>query len=363
MTTTGIIAEFNPFHTGHKFLLSQAGQTAVVVAMSGNWMQRGEPTWVDKWTRAGMALKNGADLVVELPLMVSLQGADFFAAGAVDILSKLGCDELLFGTEDGTTNYERLRKIYTEKSGEMSQYIDGLPDEMTYPQKAEKAWEKFAGVTFDGETPNHILGLAYAKAASRTSMKLRTVKRDTGYNDQQAGEQFASATAIRGNESLIERFVPENARDLLKTVTKVTWADFYKALQVQIITSDLTSIFQMNDELANRLKRSVGVCGAFEELVEMVATRRYTKGYIRRLLCYILLQIPREFDLPEPIHVLGFTSRGKELLAKAREAEVPVVTKIGQHPWDALTQRGDTIYQLAKKGITEQNYGRKPIML
>lgn len=99
MTITGIIAEFNPFHNGHKYLLDQA-EGLKIVAMSGNFMQRGEPAVVDKWVRTQMALENGADLVVELPFLVSVQAADFFGQGAVDILVQLGIDTLAFGTEE-----------------------------------------------------------------------------------------------------------------------------------------------------------------------------------------------------------------------------------------------------------------------
>ena len=100
MTITGIIAEFNPFHNGHKYLLDQA-EGLKIVAMSGNFMQRGEPAIVDKWVRTQMALGNGADLVVELPFLVSVQAADFFGQGAVDILARLDIDRLAFGTEEG----------------------------------------------------------------------------------------------------------------------------------------------------------------------------------------------------------------------------------------------------------------------
>lgn len=109
MTTTGIIAEFNPFHNGHKYLLEQA-QGVKIVAMSGNFVQRGEPAIVDKWTRAEMALRNGADLVVELPFLVAVQSADYFAQGAVDILERLGVDKLAFGTEENL-NYQHFSRF------------------------------------------------------------------------------------------------------------------------------------------------------------------------------------------------------------------------------------------------------------
>lgn len=121
MTITGIIAEFNPFHNGHKYLLDQA-EGLKIVAMSGNFMQRGEPAIVDKWTRAQMALENGADLVVELPFLVSVQAADFFGQGAVDILDRLGIDSLVFGTEE-VLDYQKIADLYTEKGAEMEKFV------------------------------------------------------------------------------------------------------------------------------------------------------------------------------------------------------------------------------------------------
>lgn len=133
MTITGIIAEFNPFHNGHKYLLDQA-EGLKTVAMSGNFMQRGEPAIVDKWTRAQMALENGADLVVELPFLVSVQAADFFGQGAVDILDRLGIDSLVFGTEE-VRDYQKIADLYTEKGAEMEKFVENLPDSLSYPRK------------------------------------------------------------------------------------------------------------------------------------------------------------------------------------------------------------------------------------
>lgn len=121
MTVTGIVAEFNPFHNGHKYLLEQA-QGIKVIAMSGNFMQRGEPAIVDKWTRSQMALENGADLVIELPFLVSVQSADYFASGAVSILARLGVDNLCFGTEE-MLDYARIGDIYVNKKEEMEAFL------------------------------------------------------------------------------------------------------------------------------------------------------------------------------------------------------------------------------------------------
>lgn len=354
---TGIIAEFNPFHLGHKRLLDAAEGTKVVV-MSGNWMQRGEPAFIDKWQRAEMALKNGADLVVELPLLAALQGADFFAAEAVDILSRLGVNEILFGSENDE-DYQKISELYAEKAEEMRTFIAELPNHISYPVRAQQAWEHFAGVHFDGNTPNHILALAYAKAVSKTPIRLRTIQRNTSYNDEKLGRAFASATAIRANLEGAQAFVPDNVWEELCRAPKSSWADFFPLLKYKIVATNIESIYQVNEELANRIKRAIKSSSTIQTLIELVYTKRYTKGHIRRLLTYILLDIPKTAGLPEAIHVLGFNEKGQKILAKT---ETELCSRIGQFPWDVYTQRADAIYQLANSEIPEQTYGRKPII-
>ncbi|MDU6701378.1 MAG: nucleotidyltransferase family protein, partial [Streptococcus salivarius] len=210
MTVTGIIAEFNPFHNGHKYLLDQA-EGVKIVAMSGNFVQRGEPAIVDKWTRAQMALENGADLVVELPFFTAVQSADYFAVGAVDILSRLGIDCLTFGTEE-VLDYQAIADVYAEKSEEMEAFVESLPSDLSYPQKTQKMWEKFASVDFTGNTPNHILGLAYAKACAGRGIKLTPIQRQgAGYHSSDKKVSFASATSLRlhkQDSDFVDKFMP-----------------------------------------------------------------------------------------------------------------------------------------------------------
>ena len=157
MKISGVIAEFNPFHNGHRYLLDQM-EGLKIVALSGNFVQRGEPAFVDKWVRTQMALSQGADLVLELPFLVSVQAADFFAAGAVDILVRAGVEELVFGSEE-VRDYNTLLATYRAQASEMTAYMDQLPNSLSFPQKSQAAWEKFLGLTFTGQSPNHILGL------------------------------------------------------------------------------------------------------------------------------------------------------------------------------------------------------------
>ena len=360
MTVTGIIAEFNPFHNGHKYLLKQA-EGLKIVAMSGNFVQRGEPAIVDKWTRAQMALENGADLVVELPFLVAVQSADHFAKGSVEILSRLGIDQLTFGTEE-VIDYQAIATIYSEKEVEMEAFLRSLPDDLSYPQKTQKMWETFAGVEFTGDTPNHILGLAYAKACAGKGIALKSVQRQgAGYHSEEKEVAYASATSLRlhkADQDFVDKFMPNS--QLFQTSSQVSWEDYDQLLRYQILTHpELTRIFQVNEELANRIKDAVRSASSVEDLVEKVATKRYTKARVRRILTYILVGA-REEILPTALHVLGFTEKGQAHL-KSLKGQVDLVTRIGKEPWDALTQQADQVYQLGHPQLPEQIWGRVPV--
>ena len=360
MTVTGIIAEFNPFHNGHKYLLEQA-EGLKIIAMSGNFVQRGEPAIVDKWTRAQMVLENGADLVVELPFLVAVQSADHFAKGAIEILSRLGIYQLTFGTEE-VLDYQSIATVYSEQAEEMEAFLRRLPEDLSYPQKTQKMWETFAGVEFTGATPNHILGLAYAKACAGKAIALKPIQRQgAGYHSEEKEVAYASATSLRlhkEDQDFVDKFMPNS--QLYQSAPQVTWEDYYQLLNYQILTHpDLTQIFQVNEELANRIKDTIRSASSVEDLVNQVATKRYTKARVRRILTYILVGA-REEILPTAIHVLGFTEKGQAHL-KSLKGQVNVVTRIGREPWDSLSQQADQVYQLGHPQLPEQIWGRVPV--
>ena len=362
MTVTGIIAEFNPFHNGHKYLLEQA-EGVKIVTMSGNFVQRGEPAIVDKWTRAQMALENGADLVVELPFLVAVQSADHFAKGAVEILSRLEIDQLTFGTEE-VLDYQAIATVYSEKKIEMEAFLRSLPDDLSYPQKTQKMWESFARVEFTGDTPNHILGLAYAKACAGKEIALKPIQRQgAGYHSEEKEVAYASATSLRlhkEDQDFVAKFMPNS--QLFQSAPQVSWEDYDQLLRYQILTHpDLTQIFQVNEELANRIKEAVRSANSVEDLVEKVATKRYTKARVRRILTYILVGATDQ-ALPDAIHVLGFTEKGQVHL-KSLKGQIDLVTRIGKEPWDNLTQQADQVYRLGHPALKEQNFGRVPVIV
>ena len=149
---------------------------------------------------------------------------------------------------------------------------------------------------------------------------------------------------------------------LFENASKVSWDNYFPLLRYQILSNpNLTSIYQVNQEMAVRIREAIKTAQTIEELVEAVATKRYTKARVRRLITYILVQA-RESDLPEAIHVLGFTEKGRQHL-KALKEQANLVSRIGKEPWDSMTQKADQIYQLGHPSIAEQNFGRVPIRI
>ena len=246
----------------------------------------------------------------------------------------------------------------------MVDYLQSLPADLSYPQKTQKMWERFAGVHFTGDTPNHILGLSYAKACAGKDIQLTPIIRQgAGYHSQEENVKYASATALRKRmncSGFLAKFTPDH--ELLIRSPKVTWPALYPFLRYQMISHpDLTTFYQVNQELAVRLREAAKTSYTTEELVEQVATKRYTKARIRRILTYILVGA-RDERLPSGIHVLGFTQAGQEHLKKMK-GKTEFVSRIGQEPWDSLTQQADRIYQLGNVKLEEQNFGRIPIIV
>ena len=172
---------------------------------------------------------------------------------------------------------------------------------------------------------------------------------------------YASATSLRQHkedQDFVARFMPNS--QLFQSAPQVSWEDYDQLLRYQILTHpDLTQIFQVNEELANRIKDAIRSASSVEDLVNQVATKRYTKARVRRILTYILVGA-REEILPTAIHVLGFTEKGQAHL-KSLKGQVNVVTRIGKEPWDALSQQADQVYQLGHPQLPEQTWGRVPV--
>ncbi len=363
MNNIGIIAEYNPFHNGHLYHLQETkklGQADHVVAvMSGNFTQRGEPAMYDKWVRAEMAVKNGVDLVIELPFAYACNNAEYFAAGAVSILNGLGCiSHLSFGSESGELDglHKVANLLVEEGPGFKETLMEYLGQGLSYPRARYEALKKLEG----NETaalirdPNNILAVEYLKQwiLTDSQMKPIVIKRaGKGYRDEDINDSLSSATAIR--RKLAENRDFDHVRHAVPEATANSMArwnnspvtdseDLYTMLVYKVLTTsaeDLSEIFSAGEGLENKLKRAIIKSKSMKEIIDFVLSKRYTETRIRRLLLHTLTSLTKEAffrNLEEPhlyARVLGFSPAGAKLLRhiKSKEcASIPIISNLNK---------------------------------
>ncbi len=334
-------------------------QRAVVV-MSGSFIQRGEPAIFDKWTRATCALQNGADMVLELPVLFATANAETFARGSIKVLQDANMiDALCFGSESGDlAAMQEAAKIMMNETEEFQRLLKQYLDEgVSYPTARAKALETVSNISSEIlSRPNHILGLEYLKALDyyHSNIEPFTIQRKGGqYDDTTLQGEYASASAIRTaifSENTAEAFLqlPENTRDLLTKELSLGCAPasmehLTSALHYKLRTTcaeDLQEIFEVTEGLENRILRAVENGYFAEDLITFIKSKRYTRTKIQRILIHILLDIrTKEVDyflrrnhLPY-IRVLGFQKDHAEILGDLTEqAKCPVLTNLKKAP-------------------------------
>lgn len=344
----GIIAEYNPFHNGHLYHIAKSKQETgaqyVVAVISGNFVQRGNTSIVNKWTKARMALLNGADLVIELPTVYSISSAENFAEGAIKILNSLGIvDTFSFGME--AKDISTLNNIANVLYSEPKEYVTILSHELkkgnSFPKARENALmmylndiKRYANVMAGS---NNILGIEYLKALKRTKSTINPVgiKREKVlYNDKYIVDEFASATAIRKmlmTKQLgdISKVMPRNSYLLLgEELKKGHYVIDISRFEKEIIYNlrrmsieDIAKLPDVSEGLENSIKNAADSCNTIEELINIVKSKRFTQTRIQRILLYSLLGITKkQMDISRKIvpyiRVLGFNNKGKELISE-----------------------------------------------
>lgn len=386
MKSCGIIVEYNPFHNGHKYHAKMAKKISsadvVIAVMSGNFLQRGEPAIMDKWSRAEEALKNGVDLVIELPFAWSVQSADYFARGGIKLLQAIGCDSLCFGTDaKQSVNYAEFGDFVVKNQEKINTlYQKTASKKMNYPQKMTEIFRELYPEMMIGSTsPNHILGMSYAKenARYRQPMQLFPLKREqAGYHDTLIKGTVSSATAIRKaliNEewSEIKAVVPKQTYRDLQQKTLLTWDNYWPLLQYTLLSQsvkELSQIYQMKEGIEFRLKEASIQATDFIDFINKVKTKRYTWTRLQRLATYVLNQV-KQVEIEQAwnesyLHVLGFTEQGQRYLKEHKQKiSLPVISRVSKETNQqlALSIRSDQIYCLGNHQLSEQNYGRFPI--
>lgn len=327
MKSLGIIAEYNPFHQGHRYLIEKtmriSGAEVCISVMSGNFVQRGTAAVFDKWTRARKAVENGVNLVIELPVVFACSSAEYFAGGGMEILEGLGCvDYLAFGSESGSI------ELLTESANFLKENHDKLHERIaeivrkgeSYPRARQRAIEEFApdfNTDAIGE-PNNILAVEYLK--HNKSMTPLTVKRiGQGHHD--------SATAIR------RELTAEN-EDKFRRIQENYW----NMISAKILQSEgkrLEEIISSGEGLGNKLKNEVRYASSAEELIKLVKSKSYTHSRISRLLTQVLLDIDEKAvkEARSYIRILAVDSIGAKFVKEVKNkkcASLPIITNINK---------------------------------
>lgn len=393
MKTVGIIAEYNPFHNGHLYHLQKSkqitGAEISVAVMSGNFVQRGEPAIFDKWTRAEMAVKNGVDVVFELPFCYAANNAEYFAKGAVRLLDALGCiDALSFGSEEG--ELDKLEKAAALAADESAEFRQALKDAMdlgySYPKARGEAMAKFIeGDTSFLKSSNNILAIEYLKQLRllKSDMRAFTVKRSgQDYLSDKLPEniekvaseapEFASATGIRRKMlevvdlSAIEDFVPEGTMSVLKKIdkdVKCTLNDFKDMLTYEVLKKspqEIAEIYAAAEGLENKLKAAVRDAGSTDDIVASVISKRYTETRIKRMLIQTVIGMTKnDFEFIDESkamygRILGFSARGAKLIKEIKKSDkctVPIITNINKEVLEEEAQRKLMAYDILASDI------------
>lgn len=335
MKVTGIIAEYNPFHNGHAYQLEYAKSIsdAVIVVMTGNFVQRGDVAIFDKFNRAEMALKNGADLVFELPVAFSMNTAERFAFGGVSILDSLNIvDFLLFGSESGDIKLlENSAKLLENEPLEISEKIkEFLGEGLSFPKARELAFSELIPSSLLSK-PNNILALEYIKQLYRLNSKIKpcTLKRKgEEYHSLDFSSDFSSASALR-NAILNENFsyVPF-LNCPIHRLNRLDNAVLYNIRKNGV--NALENISDISEGLENRIIKAASKAGSIEELISIVNTKRYTDARVRRIILSSLLGITSSLSKKPPTYarLLGSTKCGLLLLKEIKQkSNIKIITK------------------------------------
>ncbi len=397
MKISGIICEYNPFHNGHLYHIRETrknGATHVVAVMSGSFVQRGDVAIMDKLERARLAVKSGADLVIELPVQYCLSSAENFAAGAVYLLNSLGAvDEISFGSECG--DVEKLSRALDTVEVTAMVHADEIREIMekgyTYPRALNSVINgidpEIAEVIAE---PNNLLAIEYLRALKKFSsgMQPYTIKRiNAGHDSEQPENGYASASMIR------EKLETAKSASVISEYTTSVWTSaisnaiskgetaslsrLERVLLYKLRSCTVEEISQINDVAQGLEHRiySARMAGSLDELLFTVKTKRYTMARIRRIMLSLLIGITKEDmkQLPPYGRILAFNERGREILAQAKDvASIPYAASIAKlsqlsevaERFAELEIRASDIYGLALETVTSaQKDYRAKIMI
>lgn len=360
LNIVGLVAEYNPFHNGHLYHIKKAkeitGADFIIVVMSGNYVQRGEPAFCDKYLRTSMALLNGASLVIEIPVMYATSSAEYFARAAVSLLESTGIvNSICFGSECGDIDsLTKIADVLVEEPPLYKSILKKHLDEgMSFPNARALAISHFTSLDKDIlNNPNNILGIEYLKSLKilKSKMKPFTIAREiSSYNSIDIENEISSATAIRhyskkNDFNSIAKTMPQNAFDIFVNsinnndapILFNNFSNIFHYIIKSYKNKQLMNILDVTEGLENRIVNCSNETFLISDIIDLIKTKRYTYTKIQRALLHILLDIKKN-DLetfnknggPQYLRVLGFNKKCQCLLKEIEEnALLPIITNL-----------------------------------
>lgn len=375
----GVIAEYNPFHLGHRYQIEKIKElypdSIIIAIISTNFTQRGDISLLNKWNKATICLNEGIDLVIELPTLYATQSADIFAYGAISILNKFKIDTLVFGSEtndiDSFTTLANIQ-INNHKYPELVKNYLSLG--LNYPTAMSKALKELTNTKID--KPNDLLALSYIKEIIKNNYPITpiSIKRTNDYhsNSLQNNTNIINASLIREmflNNQDISPYIPNNTKESLYQYLSLNKA--YTILKYNIINNEnnLSTYLDIEEGLDKRILKYLDTSHTWIDLVNNLKTKRYTYNKINRTLLHLLLNIKKEDNTKEIyLRVLGFNNKGREYLKKLKkDTNLDIFTSYRKNksPLLDLEYHSTYIYSLITNdsSLIKREYQSKPIIL
>lgn len=350
MHISAIISEYNPFHNGHAYHIKKTRDlcaTHIISIMSGNFVQRADISIISKYKKAQIALNEGVDLVIELPICYSTATASKFAFNAVNIASSLNCvDSLSFGSECGDINLLKKAANYIQANKTYSHIKNYLDKGFSFSKSRSLAVRDLYGEEISSilDLPNNILAIEYLRALKNLNSNIKpiTFKRNFSFHDSDIiNENHASASYIRNliyNNRSFDSFLPMHSKEIINEQINLKKAPAsINKLEVAILAKlrtmtvkELSLLPDISEGLENKLYKSIRVSTSLNELYNNTKTKRYSHSRIRRIVLCAFLGITKDIlEIPNPyIRVLGFNDNGKDILKIMKNTcPLPIVMK------------------------------------
>lgn len=342
----GITAEYNPFHNGHIYQIEKTREQTqcdvLIAAMSGNFVQRGEPAIVGKFDRAEAAVRGGIDVVIELPYVCATQSANNFASGAITLLKLAGANMISFGSE--CANLENLLEIAETPIN---------PDHLHQSMDTGMSFPRSYSLLTTEMRPNDILAVAYLKEIAGTDIEPVLIPRTTNYLDDELHETasaLAIRTALQHNRDILDT---TPMKQTLLATPQAFFEKYYPYLRTFLLTSapeTLSSYFLFSEGIENHLVRQAAANSTYEGFLYDAVNWRYTASRIRRTALQGMMQLGKEEvkKLPplDTLRILAFNDTGRAWLHDMRKSGVRIASRFAEvpYPWRKIEYRAALLY-------------------